>query len=200
MNFDIGQVSSVLWEANARLEDARASDDDIYDHARDLYIDGCGFGVLTLAFVRRLIEFIGDRKALDAGAGRGIMTDALAEGGVDCVGVDKHIIPTPFGSVPKHVIEMDAVDAVDKFKPDVLILCWPTPPEDDRTEWAARTLEAFEGEHVVVIGHHTLCATHRFWTGLFENWEDQGIDLNYDVSLHDNVGILDGCAVYARKR
>ena len=162
MPLNIDRLYEHLWEPNTKLTDVSEADDKWYETARLLYIDSCGYAALTHPFMVALAEFIGDRKALDAGAGRGIMTDALAEGGVDCVGVDKHIIPTPFGSVPKHVIEMDAVDAVDKFKPDVLILSWPTAPEDDHEEWSARTLEAFEGEHVIVIGHHTQCATHRF--------------------------------------
>lgn len=200
MEINTGNLSGALWDVNALLNDVSEASDEMYDYVRELYIDRVGYGVLTYEFAHKLAEFIGDRRALDAGAGIGYLTDALVAGGLDCVGVDLHPRASARGRMSANVIQMDAAEAVGRYEPDVLILCWPTPPEDDRTEWAARALEAFEGEHVVVIGHHTQCATHRFWTGLFENWEDQGIDLQYDVSLHDNVGILDGCAVYARKQ
>lgn len=201
MAFDIGEMYGHLWEANSRLDVAREADGGpTADTAREVYIDGCGFAVLTYEFMARLAEFIGERKALDAGAGWGVMTDALVEGGIDCVGVDIFVPKSAYGSLPKHVIQMDAVEAVGKYAPDVLILSWPSAPEDDREEWAARTLEAFKGEHVVVIGNSFYCGTHRFWSGLYAGWEATGEDLGYDDFLHDNVGILDGCAVYARKR
>lgn len=200
MELNVGSMYEELWEANSRLDMAREAADGPYaDSARLFYIDGCGHAVLTYEFMVNLAEFIGDRKALDAGAGYGIMTDALIAGGVNCVGVDIDPPQAVRDEPPRNVKNMDGVEAVSLYKPDVLILAWPTAPEDDLHEWSARTLEAFEGEHVVVIGYHMYCGTHRFWTGLYANWEDQKIDLGYDDFLHDSVGILDGCAVFARK-
>ena len=63
----------------------------------------------------------------------------------------------------------------------------------------ANAFERFEGEHVVVIGNHTQFGTHSFWTRLFDEWEDQKIDLSYDGFIYDNVSVPDSCAVYARK-
>ncbi len=56
----------------------------------------------------------------------------------------------------------------------------------------ANAFECFESEQVVVIGNHTQFGTHSFWTSLFDEWEDQKIDLSYDGFIHDNVSVPDG--------
>lgn len=87
----------------------------------------------TTELVDYLRELIGDRKAIEIGAGNGVLAEALGIPATDSkqqeveryAAVYKAIAQTtvPYG---ENVIEMPAIRAVRYYKPDVVIGCWVT--------------------------------------------------------------------------
>ncbi|MET1008109.1 MAG: hypothetical protein ABWX96_21340 [Propionibacteriaceae bacterium] len=101
------------------------------------------YGFPTTELVQHLKELIGDRKAIEIGAGNGVLADALG-----ITGTDNHMQKRAKyrdsvlaqGSQPvrygRNVVERDAHEAVRRYKPDVVIACWVTHRYDPRRHWA----------------------------------------------------------------
>ena len=206
LNLNIEKMRDVLSEPNFYLDSAREvwerMDDDVVmeEMARMAYVDAIGWASLSYGFVAALAEFIGERKALELGAGSGYLTAALRAGGVDITGVDILRARGEFGYYHyDEVVDMDAVEAVERYPSDALILAWPSAPADDRDCWAARALQRFKGEHVIVIGDPFHCGTRDFWLGLDDGYELEDVDLRYESFIHEGADVLDRCEVYRRK-
>ena len=206
LNLNIVDMYGVLWEPNAYLNDAREirerMDEDVRmeEFARMAYVSAVGWTSLSYEFVAELAKFIGERKALELGAGNGYLTAALRAGGVDITGVDVMDERNAVGGYYGEVVVMDAVEAVERYPADALILGWPTSPDEDVDCWSARALERFKGEHVIVIGDPFRCGTRDFWMGLREGYELEDVDLRYESFIHEGALISDRCEVYRRKR
>ena len=91
------------------------------------------YALVSWAWVTPLAEWIGDRKVLEVLSGRGWLAYALREKGIDLIATDN------FSWGQSHrdkalteVIEMDALDAVEKYgeSTDILILSWPPYGEE----------------------------------------------------------------------
>ena len=207
LNLNIEKMYGVLSEPNFLLDGAREvweemNEDGVMEEmTRMAYVDAVGWASLSYEFVVALAEFIGERKALELGAGKGYLTAALRAGGVDITGVDILQARGEYGYYfYDEVVDMDAVEAVERYPADALILAWPSAPGDDRDCWSARALERFKGEHVIVIGDPFHCGTRDFWLGLDERYELTDVDLRYESFIHEGADVSDRCRVYRRKR
>ena len=205
LNLDIEKMYGVLSEPNYLLDRAREvweemNEDGVMEEmTRMAYVNAVGWAALSYGFVVALAEFIGERKALELGAGNGYLTAALRAGGVDITGVDILRGGGGIGYYCDEVVVMDAVEAVERYPSDALILAWPSHPDEDRDCWSARALERFKGEHVIVIGDPFHCGTRDFWLGLKDGYEIEGVDLGYESFIHEGADVLDRCEVYRRK-
>lgn len=206
LNLNIEEMYGVLWEPNAILENAREiwermdEDGGLEEAVRMEYVSAVGWTSLFYEFVVELATFIGERKALELGAGKGYLTAALRAGGVDITGVDILSAGGAVGYYYDEIVVMDAVEAVERYPADALILGWPSAPDDDRDCWSARALRRFKGEHVIVIGDPFHCGTRDFWLGLNERYELEDVDLGYESFIHEVADVSDRCKVYRRKR
>lgn len=206
LNLNIVDMYEVLWEPNVYLDDAREirermdEDGRMEEFARMAYVSVVGWTSLSYEFVAELAMFIGERKALELGAGNGHLTAALRAGGVDITGVDVMDERDAVGGLYGEVVVMDAAEAVERYPADALILGWPTSADEDVDCWSARALQRFKGEHVIVIGDPFHCGTRDFWLGLREGYEIEDVDLGYESFIHEGALISDRCEVYRRKR
>jgi hypothetical protein len=92
---------------------------------KDAYQSAGMYGFVSWRWVRPFVEWIGQRKVLEVMAGRGWLTYALRQKGVDVVAIDDFSWFTSYDPIT-DVIEMDAVTAVDVYKDvDIVIMSWP---------------------------------------------------------------------------
>jgi hypothetical protein len=90
------------------------------------------WSVPTKELCERLKELFHGRKVLELGAGRGLYVAGLRQSGVDILGIDdqswaasqKHV-----SLARAHMQNMDAVEALNKIQPEVVLAVWP-PPEN----------------------------------------------------------------------
>jgi len=105
--------------------------------------DGPIYFVPTKEFVRALAKRIGRRRVLEVAAGDGALSRALAERGVRIVATDsgkwerprarmnarerrkyREVAGLPLGP---NVIRIEAIAAIGKYRPDVVLACWIPP-------------------------------------------------------------------------
>lgn len=91
------------------------------------------YSIPTVELVEQLREKIGDRKAIEIGAGNGVLAEALGIIATDSYQqeMDKYRPTYATGTVPParygaHVIKAPADRAVRKYQPDVVLACWVT--------------------------------------------------------------------------
>lgn len=106
-----------------------------------------------------LAQLIGNRRTVEIAAGDGTLSRFLAEQGVDVTATDDYswekVVKYP-GSVQR----LDAINALNRFKPQVVICSWPPSANHfERQIFRQREVETY-----IVIGSHS-----RFITG---NWGD----------------------------
>lgn len=97
----------------------------------------------TAELVEHLHTLIGGRSAIEVGAGHGMLAQAL---GIRATDSRQQEIPhyrawiTALGQPPvrygPNVIGCDAIQAVRKYRPDVVIGCWVTHRYDPARHWA----------------------------------------------------------------
>ena len=87
----------------------------------------------TAELVEHLRELIGDQAAIEVGAGNGVLAEALGIQATDSMQQENpqyRNYARALGQAPvrygPNVIECDAVRAVRRFKPDVVLACWLT--------------------------------------------------------------------------
>lgn len=102
--------------------------------AREKYIKDGMFGFVSWKWVNPFVEWIGERKCLEVMAGRGILSHALRQNGIDVISTDDFSWATNnsnemFDDWKKpytEVLDMDAVDSVERYgkEIDILIMSW----------------------------------------------------------------------------
>lgn len=97
----------------------------------------------TFELVTFLQKVIGDRKAIEIGAGAGILSDALGITGTDSYQqrLPKYramyeAMKQPIVPYGPNVVQMDARQAVRQLRPDVVIGCWITHKYDPKRHFA----------------------------------------------------------------
>jgi len=119
---------------------------------RDGFIERFSFAVPSKQAVRRIKEFVGERRLLEVGAGTGLWARLLSEAGVAVTAVDnasfRGRVAFAVGSW-YEVERLEALLAVSRYADHAaLMLCWP----DYDTPMAADALAAFQGDRLVYIG------------------------------------------------
>lgn len=110
----------------------------------------------TLELVEYLTELIDDRKAIEIGAGHGVLAEAL---GIPATDVKQQEMPEyrayyeqlgqPIVSYGPNVEKLDGNDAVRKYKPQVVIACWVTHKYDPRRHSAGGNEIGVKEEKIV---------------------------------------------------
>jgi hypothetical protein len=147
-------VRRLLWDArgNRRVPAARAFDRAVASLRRGELERICEFNpygpiyfIPTRPFLRALARKIGKGRVLEVAAGDGHLARELSRLGVKIVATDsgkwerpqarmnaaekrkfrgKHVAGLDLGA---NVVRMDAIDAIRKFRPDVVLVCWLPP-------------------------------------------------------------------------
>lgn len=91
------------------------------------------YGFLTAELVAFLREFIGERTAIEIGAGRGALAKALGIPATDNRQQERPDVKAYYAALRQptvrygdHVEALDALAAVKKYQPDIAIGCWVT--------------------------------------------------------------------------
>jgi hypothetical protein len=113
--------------------------------------------------VAALAELIAGRSALEIAAGDGCLSDFLGRAGVAIRATDDHSW-TQNIRYPDSVEKIDAVSALDKHRPEVVLCCYPPPKNAfERTVFAMSSVDTY-----VVI-----TTRHKFAAGDWEAYESQ---------------------------
>lgn len=101
------------------------------------------YGFPTTELVEWLGEFIGDRKAIEIGAGSGVLADALGIPGTDSYQQDMpkyrefyRRMGQPTCKYGPNVEKLNALQAIRRHSPDIVLGSWVTHLYDDRRAWA----------------------------------------------------------------
>lgn len=98
----------------------------------------------TVELVEHLREVIGDRKAIEIGAGHGVLADALGIVATDNFQQRmpkyrahyEQALRQPIVSYGPNVEDLDAKQAVRRYRPQVVIGCWVTHKYDPKRHFA----------------------------------------------------------------
>jgi hypothetical protein len=131
----------------------------------------------TTELVEYLHELIDGRKAIEIGAGHGILAKAL-----DIPATDNRMqakaryrriyeqTGQPTVKYGRHVVELDAAAAVRRYQPDLVIGCWVTQKYDPARHWAGGNEIGIDEEDVianveqyVVIGNDQVHDSKSIW-------------------------------------
>jgi hypothetical protein len=110
---------------------------------------GC-YLIAPKELIRELRGLIGDRPALEIGAGRGILAGGLRHAGVDITAVDDFSWADrlPMG---RDVLQLDGREALRRFKPPVVVCSWPPPGNLFEQEiFACPEVE----DYIVIVSRH----------------------------------------------
>lgn len=135
------------------------------------------YGFPTTELVEYLKELIGDRKAIEIGAGSGVLAEALGIPATDSKQQEEAeyrahyaTIKQPIVPYGPNVIKCEASEAVRKYKPDVVIGCWVTHKYDMRRHSAGGNEVGVKEEYIldrcetyVVIGNEKVHAGKSIW-------------------------------------
>ena len=98
-------------------------------HIKEFYNDLGMYAFVSWRWVNPFVEWLGNRKCLEVMAGRGWLSYALRQKGVDVIATDDYSWAKEKGwpDPLTQVIKMDAIKSVEKFGRgiDVLIMAWP---------------------------------------------------------------------------
>lgn len=132
----------------------------------------------TQELVDHLRDIIDGRKAIEIGAGNGVLADALGIPGTDSRQQDKEPYRSMYAlggwaTVPygPNIVEAHASRAVRQYRPDVVIGCWvtrkfdPAQPEAGGNEVGIDELDVFtQCRTYVLVGNEKVHAISRMWT------------------------------------
>lgn len=97
----------------------------------------------TVELADRLLEIIGDRSAIEIGAGHGVLAEALGIPATDNYQQTIHKYREVYRRARQPIVpygpnveKIDATSAVRKHKPKVVIACWVTEKYDPMRPWA----------------------------------------------------------------
>lgn len=135
------------------------------------------YGLPTIELVEHLRGVIGDRTAIEIGAGSGVLADALGIIGTDNYQQEipryRDAILAAGQPVVKYgpgVVPMDAARAIRHYQPDVVIGCWVTHRYDPARHWAGGNEIGVDEEDVlancreyVFIGNERVHAGKKIW-------------------------------------
>lgn len=112
----------------------------------------------TVELVEYLRETIGDRLAIEIGAGNGVLAEALGiiatdtheqakPGWRELIRLQGGVI-VPYGP---NVVEMGAIEAVTHYQPEVVIACWVTQNFDPKRPDMSAKYEGVDEEAIIEL-------------------------------------------------
>lgn len=136
------------------------------------------YGFLTTELVGWLRYYIGTRKAIEIGAGSGVLAKALGITGTDNhqqnePNVQEHyaMLNQPTISYGKNVQNKDAAEAVRELKPEVVIASWVTHKYDPKRHEVGGNQSGVDEEDIIAncdayvfIGNSRVHAGKSIWT------------------------------------
>lgn len=129
------------------------------------------------SLVDELVILVGSRNCLEIAAGDGTLTQFLSDRGVKIRGTDdyswKHEV-----NYPEFVERADAVDALRKYSPEVVICSWP-PASNKFEQQVFRTKSV---QLYIVIG-----SRHRFAAG---NWDEYNNQSAFGFEVDEKLSAL----------
>ena len=131
----------------------------------------------TVELVEYLKELIGDRSAIEIGAGHGVLAEALGIRATDSRQQEQQKyrehyrrVNQPIVAYGPNIVECDGNRAVRKYKPQVVIGCWITHKYDPRRHAAGGNEAGVKEEEIVagcdsyvVIGNEQVHASKSIW-------------------------------------
>lgn len=126
------------------------------------------YGLPTVELVEHLKELIGDRTAIEIGAGSGVLAEAL---GIRATDNRMQEIPKyrealtaagqPCVRYGPNVIKSDAVRAVQVYKPEVVIGCWITHRYERSRHWAGGNEIGVREEEIIRLAEYIFIGNER---------------------------------------
>ena len=125
---------------------------------------GC-YLIAPVELIKSLGTLVGSRPTLEIGAGRGTLASSLRRSGIDITAVDDFSWADrlPMGS---GVLQMDGREALERFKPQVVICCWPPP--DNNFEQEIFSSPEVQDYLVIVSRHRYASGDHQAYAGAKE--------------------------------
>jgi hypothetical protein len=185
---DFVQVETIVSELTADRSQ-------MYSPKRRMFTFNFAWAIPTINAVDAIVEFAGPDQILEICCGLGLWAGLIrARNG--------NIIPTdPFVShwtskgqkYVQPIHQLDGVSAVNKFKTNVLFICWPGYDES----YAYDTLKAFKGNKLVYIGESKegCNANDDFFVLLDNEWDE----IHYSCNILRWCGINDNIRFFTRK-
>lgn len=138
---------------------------------RDLIIQLSSYSLISKNWINLLVKWIGNRKCLEVMAGRGVLSKALKNCGVNIIPTDSFAWNNMKQNLWMDIEQIDAVSAVKKYGKNVdLILCsWPYT--DNAAYEIIRTMyEINKNLKMIYIGegYNGCCANDKFFDSVAE--------------------------------
>lgn len=127
--------------------------------------------------VERLAAMIGARPCLEIAAGDGTLSRFLRDQGVDIAATDNHGWKQAV-QYPADVIQLDAKEALEKYRPEVVICSWP--PSNNTFE--RQVFKTASAQLYIVIS-----SRHQFASG---NWSDYKSQTAFSFEEDKKLGSL----------
>ncbi|MGA4519245.1 hypothetical protein ACPA0F_18465 [Solibacillus silvestris] len=135
------------------------------------------YAFVSWRWVNPLVEWLGNRKCLEVMAGRGWLSYALRQKGVDVIATDDYSWTYDLGwdKPLTEVIEMSAVQSAEKFgsEIDVLIMGWPPYGDSVAYETMKKLYEVNPHALVIFIGEMGGCTADDSFYEHFQYAEDE---------------------------
>lgn len=164
-----------------------------------------GWAVPSRDAIALIAGYVGQRRVLEIGAGRGLWARLLAGAGVDIIATD--VMPGALSPTENLTIRdnpppdltyspvelLDAVAAVERYADrEVLLMCWPALSEP----YAAEALRAFHGDIVVYVGEAKGGCTggDALHDALASGWREAS-----EIAIPQWDGIYDWIVIYERR-
>ena len=150
-----------------------------------------GWAVPSREAFGKLKEWIGDRKVIEIGGGRGLWSRLLRGMGVNVE------VSDPYAAIENKFLKDRSIDAKDKGSDhtwtevqrmsgdehaamggagDVLMMIWPYFESEGEKDWQAEALKRFAGRKFIFVGEHQGGATGTpgLWEELESSWKHVG--------------------------
>lgn len=159
-------LPAAFWCRTTRAERA------VFGHRYGIY------SIPTVELVDRLREIIDGRKAIEIGAGNGVLAQALEITATDSREQEKAsmrqlyaMTGQPTVQYGTNVEKYEAMAAVRRFKPQVVLGCWVTQNYDPREPWRGDSKANGVDEDVVIdscetyvfVGNQEVHKAKRIW-------------------------------------
>ncbi|WP_087864216.1 hypothetical protein [Comamonas thiooxydans] len=176
----IRDLSPLLLDANGNLKVVPAS---VYEQTTTLerYVFGhknAVYNFPTTELIEHLREIIGDRSAIEIGAGNGVMAKALGIPATDSRQQERpeiiahyELLRQPVIRYGDNVEKLDAHDAIRKYRPQVVVATWVTQKFDPSKPELGGNVDGVVEEWVIqnvqeylFIGNLKTHATKTIWS------------------------------------